>query len=399
MDSAQVRVGRPLRIGLHSPYFGSAYGGGEKYLGTVAEILRDRYPEHRIELVSPVPVDGEAYRRVLGLDLSGITLRSGTRRVTAAHRVVARAPGLRPLRNALVARQAAAMTRGYDLWIAMVYVIPAISRARRSVMLCQFPYRLRTRRARHEIAAFDPIICQSQYVEGRVRDFWDRGARVLPPPIDIPLAEPDWSRKRHLILSVGRFVAGGHVKRHDVMASTFGRLCEAGVTGWELVLAGSLHRDRDSLDYFRRVQALARGHPIRILTDVARSDLRRLYEEASIYWHAAGFGVDAVAHPEALEHFGMTTVEAMASGAVPVVIGRGGQPEVVEDGVSGYLWQASHELIAATLRLTGDPALRNRMRLAARAASKKFDRTAFEERLLSYLDQPIREAAEGEGLL
>lgn len=370
-------MGRSLRIGLHSPYFGSTYGGGEKYLGTVAEVLRDRYPEHRIEIVSPVPVDADRYRRVLGLDLSGIGLRSGTRRVTPVHRLVARAPGLRPLRNALVARQAAALTRDYDLWIAMAYVIPAISMAPRSVMLCQFPYRLPDERARRRLAAFDPIICQSAYVESCVRRFWGREAEVLPPPIDVPDEEPDWSRKRKLILSVGRFVAGGHVKRHDVLARAFRDLCRSGVEDWELVLAGSSHQDPASLAYLRQIEELARGFPIRVQTDLPLANLRSLYQEASVYWHAAGFGVDGEAHPEALEHFGMTTVEAMAHGAVPVVIGRGGQPEVVEEGVSGYLWTDSVTLAERTLRLIKDPALRERLGKAARRRSQRFNRQAF----------------------
>ncbi len=386
-------MGRSLRIGIHSPYFGSTYGGGEKYLGTVAEVLRDHYPEHRIEIVSPIPVDAERYLRVLGLDLFGITLRSATRRVTPAHRLVAHAPGLRPLRNSLVARQAAAMTRDYDVWIAMAYAIPAISAAPRSVMLCQFPYQLHSERARHQLTAFDPIICQSEYVRGCVRRFWGRDAVALPPPIDVPAEEPDWSRKRHLILSVGRFVATGHVKRHEVLARSFRQLTTSGTGDWELVLAGSLHRDRASLAYLREIEDVARGYPIRIMTDLPLADLRRLYDVASIYWHAAGFGVDATAHPEALEHFGMTTAEAMARGAAPVVIGLGGQREVVEDGVSGYLWQTPNELVGATTMLIRESERLERMRVAARNASKRFDRSAFEHGLLRHLERPLREAA------
>lgn len=393
MDDPQGGVGRPLRIGLHSPYFGSTFGGGEKYLGTVAEVLRDRYRQHRIEIVSPVPVDRERYSRVLGLDLSGITLRSGTRRVTPVHRLLARAPGLRPLRNRLVAGQALAMTGDYDLWIAMAYVIPARSAARRSVMLCQFPYQLPGERAREDLAVFDPIICQSGYVQGCVRRFWDRDSSVLPPPVDIPAGEPDWSRKRRLILSVGRFVAGGHVKRHDILVRAFRELCESGVGDWELVLAGSLHRDAASLAYLRQAEGLARGYPIRILTDLPLSDLRRLYAESSIYWHAAGYGVDAAAHPEALEHFGMTTVEAMAGGAVPVVIGRGGQPEVVQDGVTGYLWMDTRTLVDRTRRLMDEDTLRERLGRSARQASHRFDRDSF-ARTLEQLLGPVIDTVE-----
>jgi len=37
-----------------------------------------------------------------------------------------------------------------------------------------------------------------------------------------------------------------------------------------------------------------------------------------------------------LEHFGITTVEAMAAGCVPLVYDSGGQAEIVSSGYNGY---------------------------------------------------------------
>jgi len=59
--------------------------------------------------------------------------------------------------------------------------------------------------------------------------------------------------------------------------------------------------------------------------------------------------------PAAQEHFGMTTAEAMGYGAVPVAIGSGGQPEVVDDGVDGFLWRDVDQLKAKTRALVDDP--------------------------------------------
>lgn len=384
-------MGRPLRIGLHSPYFGSTFGGGEKYLGTAAEILRDAYPQHRVEIVSPVPVDRARYERVLGLHLGGIELRSGTRRVTPLHRLAARAPGLRRARNRFVTRQAGRVTAEYDLWIAMVYVIPAVSAARRSMLLCQFPYELRNDRMRADLEVFSPVVCQSDYVRRCVQTRWHRFSEVLWPPVDVPDEEPDWGAKRRMVLSVGRFVAGGHVKRHDVLVRAFRQLHDDGLRDWELVLAGSLHRDPQSLAYHRRVVELAEGYPVRVLTDAPREELDRLYREAAVYWHAAGYGVDADAHPEALEHFGMTTVEAMSRGAVPVVIGRGGQREVVADGVNGYLWNTIETMVERTREVAGSSDLRCRLGTAARAASRQFGRDEFARRWLALVEPVVAE--------
>src|SRR5260370_621248 len=81
---------------------------------------------------------------------------------------------------------------------------------------------------------------------------------------------------------------------------------------------------------------------------------RELNGQSAIYWHAAGLGNDDAAHPEQTEHFGITTVEAMAAGCVPVVINKAGQRETVEHGVSGFLWDTPDELQRYTARLIED---------------------------------------------
>jgi glycosyltransferase involved in cell wall biosynthesis len=50
-----------------------------------------------------------------------------------------------------------------------------------------------------------------------------------------------------------------------------------------------------------------------------------------------------------MEHFGMTTLEAMVCGCIPIVINKAGQTEIVEHGISGFLWNTLDELIELTL--------------------------------------------------
>lgn len=401
-----------MRIGLYSPFWGSTYGGGEKYLGTAAEAIRDAWPEHSVDIVSPAPGDRERYEAQMGLDLHGIGLRSPNSGAGAgdARRKLARLPGLHRARNLLVSIQAAPLSADYDLWLSMVYVLPAFTRARRGVILCQFPYPLPSGRGPRalamravrrrffggEVADFAGVIAQSEYTRGWIRRLWERDAAVVNPPIDIPAEAPDWGAKEPIVLSVGRFFAGGHSKRHDVMARAFRRLVDDGRTGWELHLVGSLHRNPNDQAYFAEVRRLARGYPIHISTDLARADLHALYRRASIYWHAAGFGVDGEARPADLEHFGMTTVEAMGRGAVPVVIRAGGQTEIVAEGRDGYLWSTLDDLTARTTELMAAPELRRRVGEAARSRSLEFSPAVFRERLVAAL-RPHVAALEGEG--
>ncbi len=372
-----------MKIGLYSPYFGTALGGGEKYLGVAAEALRDAFPAHAVDIVSPRPVDRSRYEKTLNLDLAGIGLVPTNANPGILRRAAARARPLRRLRNRVVARQAHRWTAGYDLFLAMAYAIPVSSAARASVVLCQFPYELESEADRRGLDGFQLVICQSEYVRGWTRKRWGREAAIVNPPIDLPAAPPDLGAKTRSILSVGRFVAGGHNKRHDLLAQAFAELCAEGLSGWELHLAGSVHHDAASRAYLARVREIARGRPIHIHENRPYAELTRLYDEASLYWHAAGYGIDEAVEPEGLEHFGMSTAEAMGRGAVPIVIARGGQLEVVRDGVDGHTWSEPGDLKRLTRELAADATTRERLAREAVKASQRWSREAFKRNLVA----------------
>jgi glycosyltransferase involved in cell wall biosynthesis len=371
-----------LRLGLYSPYFGTVWGGGEKYLACTARALQDARPADQVEILAPVPVDPRRCTDMLGVDLAGIAFRSTNRRVTPLHRSLNRVSALRPLRDRVLGAQATRAGRAYDFFLPMVYGIPVAAQHGRAAMLCQFPYR----EAGPELAAYGLIVCQSEYVRSWVREYWGREAAVVNPPIDVPAGPPDWSAKKQVILSVGRFFSGGHSKRQEVLVAAFRRLVDAGLSGWELHLAGTVHRDAHHAGYYESVGQLARGYPIRLHPDAPGAEVRRLYESAALYWHAAGYGADPQAQPERLEHFGMTTAEAMGHGAVPVVFAAGGQLEVVEEGVSGRLWHDLDRLESATRELVGDAGLRRRLGAAAYERSQRWARPRFAAEIVAALE-------------
>jgi glycosyltransferase involved in cell wall biosynthesis len=83
--------------------------------------------------------------------------------------------------------------------------------------------------------------------------------------------------------------------------------------------------------------------------------------------------------PSASESFGHAAREAMACGTPVIAANAGGLPEVIEDGVSGYLLPvgATDAMAEAGTRLLKDDALRKKMRVAARKiAVEKFSTDA-----------------------
>jgi glycosyltransferase involved in cell wall biosynthesis len=67
----------------------------------------------------------------------------------------------------------------------------------------------------------------------------------------------------------------------------------------------------------------------------------------------------------------------MAAGCVPVVVNKGGQPEIVEHGRTGFVWNTLDELKAYTRLLMDDDRLWQTMSAAARERAQRFSRASF----------------------
>jgi len=156
---------------------------------------------------------------------------------------------------------------------------------------------------------------------------------------------------------------------------------------WELHLVGNLAAGEEHKIYLDTVRQSAQGYPIVIHQDIPFQQLSDLYAESAIYWHASGYGEDEDRDPVKFEHFGITTVEAMASGCVPVVIGKGGQREIVNHGKNGFLWDTLEELKRYTLLVANDESLRNSLAQAATVSLEKFNRKNFEAQLDKVLER------------
>jgi len=160
---------------------------------------------------------------------------------------------------------------------------------------------------------------------------------------------------RFTILQVGNlYVHKGHATSLRALAR-IRRTCP----GARLLLAGQGSAQAD-LEQLR--DELGLGSAVEFLGWCG--DVRALLRQADVYWM-----------PSLREGFGLACVEAMACGVPPVVSGVGGLPEVVEDGVSGFVVppHGDERLAEATLKLLTDRDLATRMGQAARQrAEEKF---------------------------
>ncbi len=245
--------------------------------------------------------------------------------------------------------------------------------ARKILWLSKMRYRL----GYPALDEYDLLLANSEYTAGWIRRYYGKPSEVSYPPIDtvhfVPLA------KEKILLSVGRFEPKAMSKRHDALIQVFRALYEEGsLRDWRMVVCGGNDGTPDFVATVKMLRELAEGLPVSIEENAPFSRLRELYGKASVYLHAMGLDEDPELAPWKFEHFGMTTVEAMAAGAVPFVLAAGGQREIVNHGKNGFLWQSRDELkqlLRSFTMLT--PAEETRLRDAARERSLEFSEAMF----------------------
>jgi Glycosyltransferase len=293
-----------------------------------------------------------------------------------------------------------------DVFINFAYESLMPSPVSRAGYVCMFPPALTRkvglrqaseRLARHmglpsgseAVRSYPRIFANSAFTGRWVNRLWGRPVDgYLHPPCDDFLDHEVEKERR--ILSVGRFFPWSsephHHKRHDVMIEAFRHMDDLHSQGWELELIGTVAPVPQHQAWVEHLQDLAGGAPVRIRTDVSHRELRLAVAQASLYWHATGFGTDAEIHPVSQEHFGIAVVEAMGAGAVPIVHGSGGPAEIVQSGRDGYHWSTPDQLIERSRAVVRNPQLRGQIAQAARRRYLDFSPAAFAAEAEALLD-------------
>ena len=252
--------------------------------------------------------------------------------------------------------------------------VPAVL-APKSILHFQVPFKFQKQDAKTKLKLrfFRHVVCNSKFTKEFIDQSFGIDSQVIYPPVDVKSIVG--GKKENLIISVGRFSKHQlHPKKQEVLIEVFKEIYKK-EPSWRLILAGQAKKEDEK--YLRTLKKSARGVGIKIYQNMQVDKLRDAYSKAAIYWHATGFGQQERENPQAMEHFGIATVEAQAAGAVPVVIGKGGQKEIVIDGKNGILWTTKAQLFEATLNLIKDSAKRKILSKEAVKNSRRFSQETF----------------------
>ncbi len=367
---------RKIRVGIYDHAFHFA-GGGQRYVAELAQILQDRYD---ITYIVNKDISLEKYREWFDIDLSRCKLK------------IIKIPffeerGIYIIDECMIVHQdknpfdvIKNESINYDIFINANMLTKVRPLSSLSAFICHFPDKDKGKF--FSVDRYDYVITNSNYTTHWLKQKWGLDCTLrLYPPVNMFNDASDLGEKEKMILSVARFETGGSKKQLE-MIDAFVDLCKKDKRikkEWKLVLAGGTPKVNP---YYDKVKQRAKGiSNIEISTNLNNYKIKKLYSKASIFWHACG--LDEI-DPRLIEHFGMTTVEAMQNYCVPVVIDGGGQREIVEHGISGFRFTSKEELKSYTLKLINDDCLREKMAKNAYNRSKKFTKEEFEKKALEF---------------
>ncbi len=204
------------------------------------------------------------------------------------------------------------------------------------------------------IKKVDKLVCNSNNTKNRLKKFLNKDAKVINPPTETSRFQ--YKKSGDFWLSVNRLLPP---KRVDMQIRAFEKLPNE-----KLIIVGSYEPSRNFLKYADYIKKI-KPKNVEIVSWISQKQLIELYANCK------GFIATAMD-----EDFGMTPVEAMASGK-PVIAGNeGGYKETVVNNVTGKLIDNINEekLIEAIKEIGKYP---KKYKTACLKRAKEFDTRVF----------------------
>ena len=177
------------------------------------------------------------------------------------------------------------------------------------------------------------ILTNSIFSKKAIRKYTGKNATIIYPPVDVETFA--YAAKRYtredLVISCGRY---SPEKNYEFILEVAEKLKNKPIR-FIIVGASSGRVSREYYEKLEKIRQVKKLKNVELLKDLDFSKLLALYGKAKIYFHAMRY-----------EHFGISIVEAMAAGLVPVVHRSGGPWEDIlksQQGKYGFSYLTTEE--------------------------------------------------------
>lgn len=371
------------KIGIYSPWFDKFAGGGEQVAAHLAEFIEFKYPNSEVEIICD-DYSGVSIDKVAGLDEINIKYGTSLKR-TKLNFYKNHFYSLYPLRYEKLFFK---LTTNYDVFInCFMNSLPAFAAI--NLHYIHFPISKRDCKSKFQFEnyrnAYDYFINNSEFTQNWTKKFFNiKNTKVIYPPVILPNLK-SIPLKSNIILTAGRI---DDVKCYEIMIDTFLKY-EHLLFDYEFHFAGSLNPK--NIEYFKKLKKRANSERIKFFTNLSFSDLQDKYKTAKFYWQSMGFGINVNKSPGKYEHFGITLVEAISYGCVPLVVEHGGPAEIVKNGNCGYIWKTKDELAEKTLFLINNQSLYDEFQRNCFISANNYKVDTFQREMGILMDSLIKE--------
>ncbi|WP_161611451.1 glycosyltransferase [Haloferax prahovense] len=213
-----------------------------------------------------------------------------------------------------------------------------------------------------DIDQIDTITCNSKNIQQRCLKYYGIQPEVIYPPVET--SQFHFEEVGDFWLNVSRLGPG---KRIEFLIDTFNK------TGENIKIVGSPDRE----EYYEKYKQMANEN-VELLRSVQWDELKNLYSMCK--------GLVTVAKDE---DFGLTPVEAMASGKPVIAVNEGGYKETVVDTKTGWLLPLDKDEFRHKIESASKQELRD-MREECFEQAKKFD----EEHFYNQMENKVEELSD-----
>lgn len=223
------------------------------------------------------------------------------------------------------------------------------------------------------------ILTNSKFSRETIRKYVGRNALVIYPPVYIEkyINISKTTERKNLVLTVGRFTPE---KRYEDIIKIASYLPKV-----KFIIVGSVSNklNRQYYEKIYRIIIKKKLKNIVLMPNLRFQDKLKLLSRAKVYLHAM-----------VNEHFGISVVEAMASGLIPIVHKSGGPwKDILEEkqGLHGFAFKTLKEAAWYINTILNDDSLRKEILNVNSNYVWKFSKERFRERVLKVVEGTLKQ--------
>jgi alpha-1,2-mannosyltransferase len=219
------------------------------------------------------------------------------------------------------------------------------------------------------------LLTNSKFTQQVVMKYLNRKSLVLHPPVDVKTYARVKVKSENLVVTLSKFTPKKYLHRVPLIARNTQKA--------KFIIAGGTNEY--SIKIMAGVRKATREYGVEdrviLMPNVEHSQLVELLTQAKVYLHVM---------PS--EHFGISIIEAMAAGCVPIVHRSGGPWLDILDqnqGKYGFSYEKPEEAACLIDNILGNRRLENEVSHAAQERSFEYDESVFRKNLQMIINKLI----------